>query len=120
MLNADQTADQSGTPTPGFKFHDANLKDFAPRIGLAYRAREKTAVAGFGIYYNLNHFNNFTLLTNNPPFTNARVHLDPANRLTLDNLWVRRGRRRSRTSSRPRGIFPAPAGSMEPDVQREI
>ena len=74
LLNREQTAIVPATPTPGFKFHDANLKDFAPRLGVAYRATEKTVVrAGFGIYYNPNHFNNFTLLTNNPPFTNVFV-----------------------------------------------
>ena len=88
LLNREQTAIVPETPTPGFKFHDANLKDFAPRLGVAYRATEKTVVrAGFGIYYNPNHFNNFTLLTNNPPFTNVFVYFsDPANpTLSLNN-----------------------------------
>ena len=88
LLNREQTAIVPATPTPGFKFHDANLKDFAPRLGVAYRATEKTVVrAGFGIYYNPNHFNNFTLLTNNPPFTNVFVYFsDPANpTLSLNN-----------------------------------
>ena len=84
MLNPDGSAIIPATPTPGFRFHDPNHKDFAPRVGLAYRATEKTVVrAGFGIYYNPNHFNNFTLLTNNPPFTNVFVFIQQPNAVTL-------------------------------------
>jgi hypothetical protein len=55
-------------PSPGFKFHDPNRKDIAPRLGATYRLNEKTVVrAGFGIYYNPNQMNSFTFLTNNPP-----------------------------------------------------
>ena len=72
-LNAAQTAAVPDTvPSPGFRFHDPNHKNFAPRVGLAYRLNEKTVIrAGFGIYYNPNQTNSFTFLTTNPPFGNS-------------------------------------------------
>ena len=55
-------------PFEGFKFHEPNNKDIAPRLGATYRLSEKTVLrAGFGIYYNPNQMNSFTFLTNNPP-----------------------------------------------------
>ena len=72
-LNAAQTAPVPDTvPSPGFRFHNPNHKDFAPRLGLAYRLDEKTVIrAGAGIYYNPNQTNSFTFLTTNPPFGNS-------------------------------------------------
>ena len=69
MLNADQTGlIPSSHPAVGFEFHEPNHKDFAPRLGMAYRLGEKTVLrSGFGIYYNPNQMNTFTFLTNNPP-----------------------------------------------------
>ena len=69
MLNADQTAlIPASFPAVGFQFHEANKKDFAPRVGMAYRFGEKTVFrAGYGIYFNPNQMNTFTFLTNNPP-----------------------------------------------------
>jgi hypothetical protein len=69
MLNAEQTGLlPTSHPAPGFKFHEPNYKDIAPRVGATYRLSEKTVVrAGFGIYYNPNQMNSFTFLTNNPP-----------------------------------------------------
>jgi hypothetical protein len=124
MLNEDQTALIPSQPTPGFKFHKANNKDFAPRFGLAYRATEKTVLrAGFGIYYNPNHFNNFTLLTNNPPFTNVFVFISqPTNpTLTLDNPMGQAG-----PTAKPNIITPAwnlPSARKDQwsiDLQREL
>jgi hypothetical protein len=58
---------------------------------------------GFGVYYNPNHFNNFTLLTNNPPFTNQFLFIsDPANpTLTLNNPFGQVG-----PSTKPNIITP--------------
>lgn len=72
-LNREQTKPVPDTvPSPGFRFHDPNHKSFAPRLGIAYRANEKTVVRlGFGIYYNPNQTNSFTFLTTNPPFGNS-------------------------------------------------
>jgi hypothetical protein len=69
MLNAEQTGlIPTSHPAVGFKFHEPNLKDIAPRLGATYRLTEKTVLrAGFGIYYNPNQMNTFTFLTNNPP-----------------------------------------------------
>ncbi len=68
-------------PSEGFKFHDPNYKDIAPRLGATYRLSEKTVLrAGFGIYYNPNQMNSFTFLTNNPPLAAVTTYTsDPAN-----------------------------------------
>jgi len=67
-------------PAVGFKFHDPNYKDIAPRLGATYRLDEKTVLrAGFGIYYNPNQMNSFTFLTNNPPLAAVTTYIsDPA------------------------------------------
>jgi hypothetical protein len=45
------------------------------RIGVAYRATEKTVLrGGFGIYYNPNQMGSFTFLTNNPPLSPVFVY----------------------------------------------
>lgn len=82
MLNADQTALIPEThPSPGFALHEPNRKDIAPRLGLTYRFTEKTVLrAGWGLYYNPNQMNTFTLLTNNPPLgPRFSFFNDPAN-----------------------------------------
>ncbi len=71
ILNPQQTAlIPSDPPLAGFKLINPNHKDFAPRIGLAYRLTEKTVFRfGYGIYYNPNQTNTFTFLNGNPPFS---------------------------------------------------
>ncbi len=67
-LNANQTALVGGTP--GYHFTAGNHKDWAPRLGLAYRITDKTVFrAGGGIYYNPNQTNSYTFLNTNPPYT---------------------------------------------------
>ena len=70
ILNAAQTAlIPPNAPVKGFPLHRSDHKDFAPRVGIAYRVTEKTVVrGGFGIYYNPNQTNSFTLANTNPPF----------------------------------------------------
>jgi hypothetical protein len=82
MLAEDQeTIIPSSFPAKGFKFHEPNYKDIAPRLGASYRLGEKTVLrAGFGIYYNPNQMNSFTFLTNNPPLAAVTTFIsDPAN-----------------------------------------
>ena len=56
--------------TPGFRFTGPQHKDWAPRLGFAYRITEKTVFrAGGGIYYNPNQTNSFTFLNTNPPWS---------------------------------------------------
>ena len=67
-LNPQQTAFVGGTP--GFHFTGPNHKDWAPRLGVAYRITEKTVFrVGGGIYYNPNQTNSYTFLNINPPYT---------------------------------------------------
>jgi len=71
-------------PSKGFKFHEPNKKDIAPRLGATYRLGEKTVLrAGFGIYYNPNQMNSFTFLTNNPPLAAASTYTSDTNNPTL-------------------------------------
>jgi hypothetical protein len=82
MLDEDfDTIIPASFPAKGFAFHDANKKDFAPRLGATYRLNDKTVLrAGYGIYYNPNQMNSFTFLTNNPPIAAvATFSSDPAN-----------------------------------------
>src|ERR1700722_18818960 len=79
ILNADDTAlipastaTTPGTfkPTPGFKFIDPTHNNWAPRLGFAYRATETSVFrGGFGIYWNANQLNTYTLTTQNYPLS---------------------------------------------------
>ncbi len=75
-LNAQQTAlVPANPPVPGFQFTYPQHKDWAPRLGFAYRFNEKTVVrGGGGIYYNPNQTNSQTFLNTNPPFANYSTY----------------------------------------------
>jgi hypothetical protein len=74
-------------PTPGFKFIDPTHNDWAPRIGFAYRALPTTVLrGGFGIYWNANQLNTYTLTTQNYPLSASVAYNGTAtNLLTLSN-----------------------------------
>jgi len=88
-LNPNQTALVGGTPN--FHFTNPNHKEWAPRVGVAYRISNKTVFrAGAGIYYNPNQTNSYTFLNTNPPYTtiltcNYSVGLTPP---TLSNPFT--------------------------------
>jgi hypothetical protein len=79
ILNANDTAlipaSSAATPatfqpTPGFKFINPTHNNWAPRLGLAYRATETSVFrGGFGIYWNANQLNTYTLTTQNYPLS---------------------------------------------------
>lgn len=109
ILNADETAlipassatvAADFTPTPGFKFNGPNHNDWAPRIGFAYRATDTTTLrGGFGIYYNANQLNTYTLTTQNYPLSaSVNYFTTPGNLLSLDNPTVGNG-----SASQPAG-----------------
>jgi hypothetical protein len=81
LAEGQETLIPTSHPAIGFKFHEPNYKDIAPRLGATYRLGEKTVVrAGYGIYYNPNQMNTFTFLTNNPPLAaEFTFNSDPAN-----------------------------------------
>lgn len=96
ILNADETAlipasnattAADFTPAKGFKFNDPNHNDWAPRIGFAYRATDTTTLrGGFGIYYNANQLNTYTLTTQNYPLSaSATYFTTPGAPLTFTN-----------------------------------
>ncbi len=76
VLNLTQTAlIPANAPQPGFELIGPNHKDFAPRIGFAYRVTDKTVLrGGYGIYYNPNQTNTFTFLSANPPFSKVTTY----------------------------------------------
>jgi hypothetical protein len=95
-LNASQTAlvpsstattGANYTPTPGYKFSNAQLDNFGPRLGVDYRVFPTTVVrAGVGFYYNPNQLNTYTLLTSNYPFAAAVTYgTSTSNQLTFSN-----------------------------------
>src|SRR5262249_35677053 len=62
-------------------------KAFAPRLGLAYRVTRNWVIrGGYGLYYNANQLNTFTI-GGNPPFSNTSIYISqPANpTVTLAN-----------------------------------
>jgi hypothetical protein len=59
-------------PVPGYTLVVPTRTNIGPRFGFAYRVTDKwVARGGFGVYYNPNHMNDFTLLELNPPFSPA-------------------------------------------------
>src|SRR5213594_4011934 len=89
LAEDEETIIPASFPAQGFKFHEPNYKDIAPRLGATYRLGEKTVMrAGFGIYYNPNQMNSFTFLTNNPPLAAASTLTSdassPATMLSFD------------------------------------
>lgn len=87
ILNQDETAliptsnatnAKDFVPTPGFQFIGPQHDNWGPRFGFAYRATNKAVVrGGFGIYYNANQLNSYTLATGNYPLA-ATVNYNTA------------------------------------------
>jgi hypothetical protein len=125
MLNAEQTGlIPTSFPAVGFQFHEPNKKDWAPRVGAAYRLGEKTVLrSGFGIYYNPNQMNTFTFLTNNPPlspeFTFQSLPTNPT--LSLSNPYGAVGPGGPPNVTSPNRHLPnARKDQCSFDVQREL
>jgi hypothetical protein len=94
ILNPEQTAlipatnasvAANFTPTPGFKFINPTHNDWAPRVGFAYRVNDTATIrGGFGIYYNANQLNTYTLTTQNYPLSAAVTYNSaPNSQITL-------------------------------------
>ena len=70
ILNPEQTAFIPAQVPSKIPYHDADHNNFAPRFGFAYRFTNDLVLrGGFGVYYNPNQMNTFTLATTNPPFS---------------------------------------------------
>ncbi|MCX6619636.1 MAG: TonB-dependent receptor [Acidobacteria bacterium] len=67
-------------------FYTPEKKNFAPRIGIAFRATDKWVVrSGFGIYYNVQQLNNYTILNLNPPLSGSSAFTQTAVNGVLNN-----------------------------------
>ncbi len=70
ILNPQMTAFIPSTVPSKIPYHDGDHNNFAPRVGFAYRMGSRfVARGGFGMYYNPNQMNSYTLATTNPPFS---------------------------------------------------
>jgi len=88
ILNPQQTAFIPATVPRSIPLINPNHSNFAPRLGFAYRFTPRWVVrGGYGIYYNPNQLNSYTLATTNPPFSTIFTYnSDPTNpTLTLAN-----------------------------------
>jgi hypothetical protein len=88
ILNPAGTALIPATVPSSIPLTDPYHKGFAPRFGLAYRLTKNWVLrGGYGIYYNANQMNSYTIAGSNPPFSNRIVYNSPpaAPTLTLVN-----------------------------------
>jgi hypothetical protein len=70
ILNPQQTAFIPATVPSKIPLNGPDHNNFAPRFGFAYRMPSKFVIrGGFGLYYNPNQMNSYTLATTNPPFS---------------------------------------------------
>ena len=113
ILNPAQTAFIPSTVPQKIPFNDNDTNNWGPRVGFAYRLPSKFVVrGGFGLYYNPNQMNSYTLATTNPPFstiftfTNSLVNgILPATALTLANPIPAGG---GSTSTKPNAFTVSP------------
>ncbi len=69
-----------------YPFYEPQKTLFMPRIGMAYRANEKTVIrAGYGIFYNVHQLNNYTILNLNPPLSGSSTFTNDAANQGLTN-----------------------------------
>ncbi|MBZ5664135.1 MAG: TonB-dependent receptor [Acidobacteriia bacterium] len=76
---------------PGHKIYDAPMKNFGPRIGLAWKppltlipGRQTVVRAGYGIYYDTAPLNNFQGLSQNPIGTTGGYTITPSAPIPFD------------------------------------
>jgi Carboxypeptidase regulatory-like domain len=90
VLNAAQTALVPGPgdiPDPYYPLTEPWHKGWAPRFGFAYRVTNAWVVrGGFGMFYNPNQTNSYTLLATNPPMSAAYTfNSSPSAQLSFAN-----------------------------------
>ena len=70
ILNPEQTAFIPATVPQKIPLNGPDHNNWAPRFGFAYRLPSRFVLrGGFGMYYNPNQLNSYTLMTTNPPFS---------------------------------------------------
>ncbi|MEJ7607278.1 MAG: hypothetical protein WKF37_13685, partial [Bryobacteraceae bacterium] len=81
ILNPEQTEFIPAQLPQSIPFTETDRNNWAPRIGFAYRLTDRWVInGGYGIYYNANQTNSYTLATTNPPFSTIFTYnATPAN-----------------------------------------
>jgi hypothetical protein len=70
ILNPEMTEFIPAQVPESIPFTETDRNNWGPRIGFAYRVTERFVInGGYGIYYNPNQTNSYTLATTNPPFS---------------------------------------------------
>jgi outer membrane receptor protein involved in Fe transport len=107
FLNREQTQFIPTTVPQSVGFIEPIRNNWAPRIGFAYRLTPRWVFrGGYGIYYNPNQLNSYTLLTTNPPFSTIFTYNTSAtNLLTFNAPTIGTG---SGPSARPDAVTPQP------------
>ncbi|MEO8130666.1 MAG: TonB-dependent receptor, partial [Bryobacteraceae bacterium] len=113
ILNPAQTAFIPSTVPQKIPYNNPDHNNWGPRFGFAYRLPSKFVVrGGFGVYYNPNQMNSYTLATTNPPFAtiftfnNSLVSgILPSTALTFANPLPAAG---GSTNSRPNAFTVSP------------
>jgi hypothetical protein len=74
---------------PGQALYDTDFRDFAPRVGAAYRLSDNNVIrAGWGMYYNLFDLLQWTTTATNPPFVYSyNLYAAVGNPLLISNPY---------------------------------
>jgi hypothetical protein len=84
ILNPEQTKFIPEVVPQKIPYHEGDKNNWAPRFGFAYRLPSQFVVrGGFGIYYNPNQTNTYTLATTNPPFSTISNFFNSAGNINI-------------------------------------
>ncbi len=109
FLNREMTAFIPTTVPSKVPLHDADHNNWAPRIGFAYRLPSKFVVrGGFGLYYNPNQTNTYTLLTTNPPFSTIFTYNNTPTSVQYSLAAPTPASGGGTVSARPNAVTPSP------------
>ncbi len=89
ILNPEQTAFIPSDVPSKIPYHQADRNNWAPRFGFAYRLPSRFVIrGGFGIYYNPNQMNTYTLASTNPPFATISTFTNTITNNVIQSPYV--------------------------------